>query len=403
MNFSLNRDSHIKEYLSTFEQIIIWGAGNLGAAIAEYLSNIDIRFIFWDQRFQAMPVLNGIKVYEPFSSDCNSDGTLVIFGISNGVIVPYLLPKLKKAKHVLMGVEIYQEAICPHAHNGKYQSGLCTDDICNIRTCDKLDRFMCPNGAELQLPVIGFVINQKCTLKCKHCSAFMTHYPEKQRINFPTERIFKDIDSVLGAVDSARQVTVYGGEPFLHPDIYKIIEKILTHKNFANLSINTNAVCKLDSKVLSIKDPRFNISISDYSENLSGTQLKKFNDNLTKIKNCGVKFRNTKPQWMIPSTFDDRKRSIPVMEKMTANCRNLTMCTEVKNGKFYPCAFICAIHALGKYDFESDYVDIDHACGDIQSLRKDLQHCLRRPYYRGCSICNSGLADNKISAGEQVV
>ena len=230
----------------------------------------------------------------------------------------------------------------------------------------------------------------------------MTHYPEEQRINFPSERIFKDIDMVLGAVDSARQVTAYGGEPFLHPDIYEIIEKILTHKNFANLSINTNAICKLDPKILNIKNPRFSISISDYSENLSAAQLKRFNDNLSTIENSGVKFRNTKPQWMIPSTFDDRKRSIQVMEKMTSKCKSITMCTEVKNGKFYPCAFICAIHALGKYDFESDYVDIDQACGNIPVLRKELQRCMSRSYYRGCSICNSGSANNKISAGEQV-
>lgn len=143
MDNKINSVVQLKEYLSKFKQIIIWGAGNLGQSIGEYLSHIDIGFIFWDQKFETMPELHGAKVHAPFSSDCNSDDVLVIFGISNGVIVPFLLPKLKQAKHVLMGVELYQDFICPHVYEGKYQPGSCTDSICNFRTCDKLDEFLC--------------------------------------------------------------------------------------------------------------------------------------------------------------------------------------------------------------------------------------------------------------------
>ncbi|MCK5346297.1 MAG: radical SAM protein [Candidatus Heimdallarchaeota archaeon] len=387
------------DYIHDFYKVILWGAGNLGKAVGKKLSKLGIEYVYWDQCFEQISQVEGVKVCKPFSEDCG-DGVLLIFCISNGVVVPKLLPKLKDAKHVLMGVEFYQQEICPHQKHGKFIPGECTESICNIRMCDELDSLLCPVGAELQLPVIGFIVNQKCTLKCKNCSAFMNHYPENERINFPKKRIYKDIEMMMEAVDSSRQVTVYGGEPFLHPDLHEIIRHILTYKNFANLSINTNAVCKLDPKILDIKDSRFSISISNYSENLSAAQQKKFNDNLSTIENSGVRFRNTKPQWMIPSTFDDKKRSIQAMEKMTAKCKSMAMCTEVKNGKFYPCAFICAIHALCKYDFESDYVDIDQACENILELRKELQRCMNRSYYRSCSICNSGSAI--ISAGEQV-
>ncbi len=64
----------------------------------------------------------------------------------------------------------------------------------------------------------------------------------KKSVKF--KQIASDIDKFFAAMDSVGTVTIMGGEPFMHPDLSKIVNKLLEKKklwdcinsNFRNIS-----------------------------------------------------------------------------------------------------------------------------------------------------------------------
>lgn len=92
-----------------------------------------------------------------------------------------------------------------------------------------------PIGVELQ-------INTTCNLRCKHC--FQSNY---SRI-MPLSRI-KNILSILYK-NNVFEINLVGGEPFLHPNIFEIIEICCKRYNFA-VNVITNGTL-LTSKIINL-------------------------------------------------------------------------------------------------------------------------------------------------------
>ncbi|MCX8015927.1 MAG: radical SAM protein [Patescibacteria group bacterium] len=92
-----------------------------------------------------------------------------------------------------------------------------------------------PIGVELQ-------INTTCNLRCKHC--FQSNY---SRI-MPFSRI-KNILSLLYK-NNIFEINLVGGEPFLHPNIFEIIEMCCKKYNFA-VNVITNGTL-LTSKIINL-------------------------------------------------------------------------------------------------------------------------------------------------------
>ena len=68
---------------------------------------------------------------------------------------------------------------------------------------------------------ISFEITQKCLNNCLHCSSCSDNYCNRQ-INYET--ICKTVDSMPGI--GVKRVCLSGGEPFLHPDLEKVVAYI---------------------------------------------------------------------------------------------------------------------------------------------------------------------------------
>lgn len=68
---------------------------------------------------------------------------------------------------------------------------------------------------------ISFEITQKCLNNCVHCSSCSDNYCNRQ-INYET--ICKTVDSMPGI--GVKRVCLSGGEPFLHPDLEKVVAYI---------------------------------------------------------------------------------------------------------------------------------------------------------------------------------
>lgn len=80
---------------------------------------------------------------------------------------------------------------------------------------------------------VSIWITDKCNLSCKYC------YANPVSNNFmDTERLYQLIDELYEL--EIFDITIAGGEPFLHPDIFKIIKRILEYD--IHLGVLTNGV-----------------------------------------------------------------------------------------------------------------------------------------------------------------
>lgn len=92
------------------------------------------------------------------------------------------------------------------------------------------------------LKEISIEIIRKCPNRCMHCSSFST---EKCSEVIPFE-LFKDV--VVGAKKMGLQTVCFsGGEPFLHPDIVKMVEFV--HNQGINSYIYSSGIYMDDSNI----------------------------------------------------------------------------------------------------------------------------------------------------------
>lgn len=396
--FSGNKveDKEILNYIKGYKKIILWGASFLGKAVGEYLLKNDIKIDnYWDLRFSDIKNVNGIDVVPPFSTD-DKENTIVIFCIGNNVIRGQLLKNLNENgyKNVIRGDYLYMGAICPFTNGMEIDSSICQGSMCcRSMFCQRLASIV-KNRSNTQNPLytynISLIVNQRCSLKCKCCTSYMNEYPTNKRINIPYERIADDIDKFFGAMDSVGTVTVMGGEPFMHPDLPKIVKKLLEKKNFGLVSVATSGTYPIKPEMLEgLKDKRVNVSFSNYEQSLTDKQIKVMHESIETVRNSGVAYTVgvTLAEWLIPSTLYDLHDDEQTMIKKKQACVQPPRCMHLKNGKLHPCDFGNALYSLGIADYKTDYVDLENS-NDISDLKEKLRKFIDQPYYRTCGHCD---------------
>lgn len=393
------------EYVRSFDNVVLWGAGNLGTVIGERFLQMGLPVsAYWDLRASEIGRLHGIRVLEPFTGGFDREGTLVVFCITNVFITSIVERQLQENgyKHVLVGEEVYEGLICPFDKATGVDIKVCRDlPMCNVCSCLRLDKMIQNEHARkavrggyenLHFPNVTFIINQKCTLSCKYCYSYVNNYPDHKRVNFPLERIEDDIDRFFDAVDSVTLVPVIGGEPFLHPDISAIVKKFLEKKNFGVLNITTNGICKITPEHLEgFRDDRARVFFSNYLSSLSPKQQEIFNKNIEFVASQGVAtlVYNSTPQWTVPVTLNNKNFSTEYITAMKANCMATPSNGKyVKNGRFYPCTIIDSVHNLDVADYAADYVDIA-ATASAAQLRDEIRRVMALPYYETCRHCGN--------------
>lgn len=214
----------------------------------------------------------------------------------------------------------------------------------------------------LHLTSVTLMINQRCSLKCKFCTLYMNEYPKEKRKDVPFEQISKDIDKFFAAMDSVGTVTIMGGEPFMHPDLSKIVNKLLEKNNFGIVSIATSGTYPIkDEQLIGLTDKRVNISFSNYEQSINENQKKMMYKNIEKVKNAGISYTVgvTLAEWAILSTLYNLGISEEDMIAKKQACVQPPRCMQIKNGKLHPCDFGTAIYSLGIDDYEIDYIDFE--------------------------------------------
>jgi hypothetical protein len=399
------------EYLGRFRSVYLWGAGNLGSAIGMKLLELGVKATsYWDARHADLGTLHGLDVCEPFQSASPMGETAVIFCITSSFVREHCMREL--ARHgfdnMVRGDFLYEGLVCGFDDVRQFKA--CRDaTACDVYTCLKNETFhkrylnlqSVPAAERLYFKNVTFVINQRCTLKCKHCYSYTNAYSKEARVNFETARILADIDVVFDSVDGVKIVPLIGGETFLHPDLGIVVAKFLEKKNFGVLNVTTNGIVNIHERQLEgLQDDRVQVVFSNYKTSLTSRECDVFDRNLEVVRASGahVKVLNETPLWNVPTTLWDRRYPLEIMREKREACLNPLNCKYVKNGKFFPCTVADSIHNIGIADYPEDYVSLEGG-SSRDEIRARILSLLARDYFDSCRHCDGVCGTTGVTAG----
>ena len=405
--------------LNKFDIIVLRGAGSFGQALGKRFIKFDglkPKLIYWDQRAAELVSVHGIDVCIPYSSEFDKSKTLAINCIPGGsAIGGPISSELKKYgfNNVLYGMSLFETLVCPLNNKVGFNSSVCLEQTactwCNCRLLMNLLKNS-PNSNrghfedDLAIQVQTFVINTKCTLKCKHCSYLLNCYAEEDKINFPLERIKKDMDKFFDAVDTVAFVSLIGGEPFLHPDLNEIVEHNLTKSNFGMIGITTNGICRISKDNLRVlNNPRTRVIFSHYTHALSEQQESIFQANVKKVRSAGINYSLGEPMWYLPPSLTDQNYSHKQLLKKKAGCSSSFTSRIVMNGRYFPCSVCMNAHGLEVCDTLEDSIDLSRDMSKHE-LREKIIAVTRKESYVTCNYCGHRLGESSLKlpfSGEQ--
>jgi hypothetical protein len=400
-----------RDYVSAFENVIIWGAGNLGKAVGKSLLSKGIRVTcYWDIQAEHMGKINGFDVNLPFSSDIDKDKTLVVFCIGNVLTRSKVISRLheNQFKNIMDGVTIREALYCPMSIRTNFDGSICSnDEVCAACGCNRLDNLVKhkfinseDSKSSIYFSSMHFLVNTLCNLSCKYCYQYMGSYPHSKRGNISSERLCRDIDTVLDAVDAVGTVFIVGGETFLHPHISVIVRKILEKKNLGLVVIPTNGMIKIKEEQLDgLQDKRIRVAFSNYIGSLSAAQEETLLDNLQFAKTKGVNatLQNSLPSWNVPGTFERKTYTADEVTNIRKNCAYI--CNWTYSGKIFLCSFAISMYNLIE-EYSGDFVDIDK-CASRDELRDKIRKLMNSPYIPSCMYCDNHIPNLTDRAGEQ--
>lgn len=256
------------------------------------------------------------------------------------------------------------------------------------------------------LPEIHLAVTTKCTLNCKHCNMFLPYYKTNEHENLETLK--KSLDDLFKNIDKVLTLNLLGGEPFLSPDLDKLINYIYQNHaaKIGKLILTTNGTLIPNSQLLAlIKKHNIQVNISDYTCALNYDE--KLNNLKKELENYEIDyFVKSSLQWL---DFLFPEKSLNLSDK--AARENMLACNPVFKGvndsKFYYCHIVWSAVKAGLINENpKDFIDISNilsydekiillkfSAGLIEENCTSLcKHCA------GCSHFNNNLVDAAIQA-----
>lgn len=251
------------------------------------------------------------------------------------------------------------------------------------------------------IPITSF-----CSLNCESCSAF-TPYIKQKRHESP-EQIERSISLFFENVDRVQDMNLYGGEPFLHPQLCEIIEMISKYRErIGYLGIITNGTIIPDIRVIELLEKyNIGISISDYSNSIDykGT-LERLCELL---EDHQISVTRTVNMVWFDLGFPRKKICYDIADaKAHMICCN-TACHDLMDGKIYYCIADRAAQTGGLIPAsEKSYIDLTEVDkSNPESRRAILELCagnIEGGSLDFCRVCGGFGSDNcdEIPAAKQ--
>lgn len=238
-----------------------------------------------------------------------------------------------------------------------------------------------------QIPYLEVFITTQCNLKCDKCSNLIPHLVKQHHIS--ADEVITNIGSLLRRTKYIYRLKLHGGEVFLHPDLLKLINYVLSIKRLLSIRLTTNGTIIPNEPILkALSGSRIVVQISDYE--IASEKIPKL---IEKFKEHNVKFVYLKNRvWRDMGDFSLRESN------RFFEC-TIKRCTSMLNDEIFVCSR--AAMALNEHEIsESYHFNVSSAS------RKESRNHLKKLYTipnEACSYCDGDTKFAKsIPAGKQV-
>ena len=368
--------------------LVIYAAGTIGKLTLHALKekNIKVNYFCDKDSTKWNTTIENIKIISPNDLDKfdkNIDIIVTYFLFS--AIVPSLENKGFKNLYLCTGLltDASINTFCMKNNNSNYSH------IKLMRSVEFYDKMGMKENYirddKLNLNSIDIQVTEKCSLKCKDCNNLMQYYEKPKDVDMDV--LFKSIDKFMQCIDSLNEFRVLGGDPFMHKELYKIINKLVTYDKCKRVVVYTNAkIVPKSENLICLKNKKVVLDITNYGES-SSAHLKVIE--LAKKEN--IPFTTIRcTEWL------DSGRILPFSGKSEKELENLfTNCCQSKlisllHGKLYRCPFsanganLKAIPQNG-----NDEVNLINDNFSINELREQIKKlCFSKKYLTACSYCS---------------
>lgn len=234
---------------------------------------------------------------------------------------------------------------------------------------------------KLILDTLDIVVTEKCSLKCEKCSNLMQYYQSPQNLNIFDIR--NSLDKILQVVDCIYELRILGGEPFMNPDFYELIDWYKDNSKIKQIVIITNAtIFPENEKLEKLKNPKVKIWVSDY-----GKLSKRLCDWMrwcesNKVECLYHRFDN----WHDCGNLEKHCYSVNEIKYIYETCECRQLPTLLK-GKLFNCPYAANavnLGALSDEEAKKDMLEIDNAEVTNQIIKSFL---FDRDYLMSCDYC----------------
>lgn len=411
------KSDEIVQALKT-KKLAIYPAGTSGQLLQKTLVGTNLKVVtFFDKAFDNLRVVNDIPVKNP--SDLKDLGSDYFIIISANLDTQYdfferTVKELNPQANIINGKNLnrlLKSPKCLTKLRDSKEFDLIECENCGFerKHCSIVSSYLKKVGKHkeiendfrsIKFDWFGYIVSQTCTLKCEHCCE---HVPYLRNQGFNSvETIISDVKKIAESSKFLNFVELIGGEPFLHPEIERLISELLEIENIGYIKSFTNGTIIPSDKLCKImKNPRFMLQVSNYELTAKGKLLKNIFKTKQKLDDAKVSYLFTHNfEWLDFTSFKEHEASEKYLKKAFDNCF-LKNCHRVYQGKLYRCPHHYAGVQRGQLkEYSTECIDI-HSLGTID-LGKALEDFENLELLDACKHCDLAFNAKPVPAGKQL-
>ncbi len=383
-------DSFTKEKLIEGQDILIYGAGRYGKLAYWGLRSLDLPVTYFIDEYHVGEVILGVPVIAPSEIEKHKDDVILLASY-NYYADMYYRAKYFGAKKIFniltllkldYDVSVLSEYLLDEKNNyTKYKNVVehMLDDKLVINHCE-------------------IVVTECCSLRCKDCANLMQYYSKPEHID--ADEIINFFDNFLDTIDCLLDLRLLGGEPFVYPDLKRILDKYSNDDRIKRITIYTNStILPAASLIKSLQNKKVVVHMSNYGK--ISRNVQKLDDTFNEY---GIEhYIHSYVKWKDIGKVYKRNYNVSTLTTLYQTC-SMGKCYSFYRGKLYLCPR--AAHGERLHFFEnlsSEVVDFS-TLFDKSAKRNELISLIQgTKFISACDYCNgSGKMADEIEAAVQV-
>lgn len=358
-------------------EIIVYGASVYGEIAYRLLENISIKPSCYCDRAARDETFLGIKVIRPEELIAHKDAWVLIasadyFHEIREALSAYGIKRICNMSYLLQNCEVDMATLSRRGQD-IYRNKNNYIDVVHQRQAD----------GNLNFTRLQYVVSERCTLRCRDCTHLMQYYRSPKNVDLGSYK--EAFDRIVRISDNISEIRILGGEPFINPDMHKIIEWWQDSPKIGIFTIYTNGTLVPSEQCLAIlKNGRCRVRISDYGHN--SERIKKVAEVLA--QNDIEYYINKCEAWADAGDLHKRNRIEADNVKLFADCYERE-CITFLHGKLHRCPRSAHAMNLGAMpDIPEDYVDVAGWEGTDEELVKRIRKLQSKKVITACDYCD---------------